>query len=495
MEAVFTKARNLVGKATLGALLLSGSASTYAVESTDTIHFLNLSSGCKAHLEFAFADKISRSANNLIELQLDTQLSESDEKLRSEAIEKTIQGKNGYLILTKPTNQSSGIMVIPDTRLPCRTNFEIGRIPSDIFQNAERLETGKRPQEVEISASYFLPKNDSAVLVGSAFSPKGIEAVTANGDLVELNKDGSFRIEKFIPSSGLSINLVAIDSRGHTTNKRFDIKRTNSALDLLASFEPLQPVGEYSKKNINRYALVIGVETYDKVPASAVFAEKDAKYFNDFAHYRLGIPRPNIKVLLNKDATRTEILLALKRWLPRQSLTKNPDIFLFFAGHGLASLDGEEMFVLPHDGTPDLLSETALATKDIFEYLANLNPNTISVFVDTCYSGTARGSKQNIVSNRPIIVGREIGSLPSNVILMTASGPNEAANALQEAEHGLFSYFLMKGMEGIADRDENNEITAGELHTYINANVVQQSSGSQSPQFWGDEDRVLVELK
>jgi len=56
----------------------------------------------------------------------------------------------------------------------------------------------------------------------------------------------------------------------------------------------------------------------------------------------------------------------------------------------------------------------------------------------------------------------------------------------------MFSYFLMKGMEGDADANQDNQITAGELHAYVQQNVIQQSSASQTPQLQGDADRVLV---
>ena len=65
----------------------------------------------------------------------------------------------------------------------------------------------------------------------------------------------------------------------------------------------------------------------------------------------------------------------------------------------------------------------------------------------------------------------------------------------EEAKHGMFSYFLMKGMEGEADANNDNEITAGELHSYVQTNVIQQSSGSQTPELQGDADRVLVHFQ
>ena len=54
----------------------------------------------------------------------------------------------------------------------------------------------------------------------------------------------------------------------------------------------------------------------------------------------------------------------------------------------------------------------------------------------------------------------------------------------------MFSYFLMKGMEGDAD----NKITAQELHNYVKENVTQRSSDSQTPELQGDKDRVLVKF-
>ena len=78
---------------------------------------------------------------------------------------------------------------------------------------------------------------------------------------------------------------------------------------------------------------------------------------------------------------------------------------------------------------------------------------------------------------------------------MTAAAGDQTAKPLEEAKHGMFSYFLMKSMEGETDANKNNEITAGELHSYVQTNVMQQSSGSQTPELQGDADRVLVRFQ
>ena len=78
---------------------------------------------------------------------------------------------------------------------------------------------------------------------------------------------------------------------------------------------------------------------------------------------------------------------------------------------------------------------------------------------------------------------------------MTAAAGDQTAKPLLEVKHGMFSYFLMKGMEGEVDTNNDKEITAGKLHSYLQTNVIQQSPGSQTPELQGDADRVLVRFQ
>ena len=50
-------------------------------------------------------------------------------------------------------------------------------------------------------------------------------------------------------------------------------------------------------------------------------------------------------------------------------------------------------------------------------------------------------------------------------------------------------------MEGEADSNQHGKITAGKVHSYEKTNVIQQSSGSQTPELQGDADRVLVKFQ
>ena len=81
--------------------------------------------------------------------------------------------------------------------------------------------------------------------------------------------------------------------------------------------------------------------------------------------------------------------------------------------------------------------------------------------------------------------------------IMCVKSGSELSGSLPEAEHGLFSYFLMKGLEGDADANNDKKITNGELHSYVRSNVTRQAvrlGREQTPQLQGDENRVLVEF-
>ena len=51
------------------------------------------------------------------------------------------------------------------------------------------------------------------------------------------------------------------------------------------------------------------------------------------------------------------------------------------------------------------------------------------------------------------------------------SEKKERSQDLTKTEHGLFSYWLMKGLEGDADTDGNREITTGKLHAFVRSHV------------------------
>jgi uncharacterized caspase-like protein len=215
--------------------------------------------------------------------------------------------------------------------------------------------------------------------------------------------------------------------------------------------------------------------------------------FKDYASEKLGISKNRIKILLNDGADERDILLSVQEWLRRSAKPNKSDIYVFFAGHGLASQDGKNMYLLPHDGSPRLLEKTAILRDELFSDIKEANPKSVTVFLDTCYSGVTR-NEEMLIAGRPIMIKAKEQSIPDGFTLFSAASNEQISQPLEEAKHGMFSYFLMKGMEGDADSNNDNKITARELHAYVEQNVVQQSSGSQTPELQGDKDRVLIQF-
>lgn len=71
-------------------------------------------------------------------------------------------------------------------------------------------------------------------------------------------------------------------------------------------------------------------------------------------------------------------------------------------------------------------------------------------------------------------------STDSNAILNTTA--KHISNSNSDLKHGIFSYYLMRGMEGSADTNKDGRITLGEMHWYLTDNVPRQASLSNRVQ-------------
>ena len=370
-------------------------------------------------------------------------------------------------------------------------------------QRVAALEAEKDKQQQTISSDSKLPtitiasassNGPQGTISGRVMDNTGIAEVRVDGKQIQTDRDGNFTANTYVPEGGVSVSIQAIDLAGLSSSMSVRLDRSASNTVASISFERLNPLGRKVATNKDALALIIGVDGYSKTPARAIYADSDAKVFADYASQKLGIPTNRIKTLVNDGADESGMLLAVKKWLSRASKRDKSDVYVFFAGHGLASQDGKKMYLLPYDGSPELLEKTAILRDELFTDIAAANPRSVTVFLDTCYSGETRGNEM-LIAGRPIGIRPLKQSIPDNFTLMTAAAGDQIANPLKEAKHGMFSYFLMKGMEGVADSNQDNKITALELHEYVKENVWQQSSNKQLPELQGDGNRVLVQFQ
>ena len=346
----------------------------------------------------------------------------------------------------------------------------------------------------KIFAEIVQAEGPEAIVEGKISDDVGVKFANIDGETLKLAADGSFTSVVYIPRSGKTLTFTASDDAGKKTEFKLELARGKTSRPLRQKFASLNPVKRKAASNKNAIAMIIGISDYERTSARAAYADEDAKYFYDYATLKLGVPEENVMELINDRADRTELKIATKSWLKKAVSSGQSDVFVFFAGHGMASDDGNNMFLLPYDGAPELLEESAIRRDMLFGDIDATNPRSVTVFLDTCYSGTSR-SEEQLVSARPVSIKAKPQLIPKKFTVITAAGNDQTAKPLEEVKHGMFSYFVMRGLEGDADGNTDKKITAGELHKYVKENVDRYSAGSQTPQIQGNADAVLVRFQ
>ena len=399
-----------------------------------------------------------------------------------------------------------------NTQLPIQKFSKLFKTRLDAIKMREEskgnLVVVSTPKEIETSVTdtsgpkidvpgKLVAKNDQIILTGKITDDNQVASVKIDNTPVVLDKKGNFEIDLYVPLDGLKVSIEAIDKFTNKTSRTILISREQKeSEEQIVKLPSLNPTKIDAKMNPNALALVVGITNYKNIPIS-IYADKDAKLFADYAYRSLGISRDKIKLLVNDSANYIEIKTALKRWLKNEIVENKSDIYVFFAGHGLVSDNQKDLYLIPYNGDPSLLEDTSFKRSDLFSLIEESKPSSITAFFDTCYSGLTRQNEMLIADARPLKVVADESSLSPNVNLISAASNNEIASSLEAAEHGMFSYYLMEGLGGNADLDQNKNITVGELHKYVKNRVKEKAAKlgrDQNPQVSGNKDKVLVKL-
>ena len=378
-------------------------------------------------------------------------------------------------------------------------------VPSNIKNSNFNVVEETKTQEV-VPKQDFKPKKDVKFVlfndsnINTTSSTVHISGYIDNGDAykyiligddyIELGKNKSFSKDVYISLGESRVTLSTDDGK---YSKSIKINRSREVV--ASSDKKLIPPSKTFKENKNAIALIIGIDKYETID-SAIWAESDANIFYDFAQRTLGISADRIKLITGKKSDLRGVWKAIDQWLPAYVEKNQTEVFLYFAGHGLASKDGNDLYLIPWDGDPGLLKRTALKRSELIASINKLKPRKVTMFMDTCYSGQSKGGKRTLVADsRGLRIVKKNQDLPSNFTLISAAANDETAHSHPTQKNGLFSYWLMRGMTGEADSDDDDEITNGELHSFVQSKVQQtavSSGNKQTPQIFGNKDEVLA---
>lgn len=263
----------------------------------------------------------------------------------------------------------------------------------------------------------------------------------------------------------------------------------------------VQLVTPSKTKRNNAVAIILGIEKYNNLPP-APYAANDAKVIKKYFKERLGIDQ--VVTYTNDQVSGfafDDIFNPDYGELQKAIIKGQTDVFVFYSGHGLPSKDGEEIYLFPSDGKVERLKTQGYNLNKFYESLEKLGAKSVTVFLDACFSGSSKSTEkieaENLVAMKGIRLKPKLKKpweANPNFSVFTSSAANETSLGFDPSNTGLFTYYLCAGMQGKADKNNDRQITMGELEEYVTKNVVNTSTkirGKQTPEFHGDENKVL----
>jgi hypothetical protein len=252
----------------------------------------------------------------------------------------------------------------------------------------------------------------------------------------------------------------------------------------------------------NAVAVVLGVERYERAPA-VPFARHDAAVFRDYARRIFGIGDDASRLYFRTDdeVTGGELrkVFGDGGWLARR-VTPETDVIVYWAGHGQSDLRTRAAYLLPNDADPNYPAQTGLALTELYDRLATLHARSVVVFLDACFSGGMREGGALLSGARGVVVSLEHPALRSETMaVFSAATGEQVASAWPEQQHGVFTYWLLKGLRGEADADGDGALSVDELDRFVRTNVPRSAAmldREQTPQAVArDRTRTLVLLR
>ena len=377
-----------------------------------------------------------------------------------------------------------------------RNDLELER--QRLAEERRRLDEDKRQREqakqssrISITASATQPDSSGVVTINIQTNTD-TSSLKINGEELGGKPDGSYSVKRVARvGQETKFTIAGVDVNGNTDTKIITVSRV--VVESKVTYLQLNPERIKRQPERDAVAVIIGISNYKSLP-KADFAKDDAQVFYDYAIRALGVRPGNIKLLMDEQADADEIYAAFKTWLPAR-VKSTTDVYVFYSGHGLPTQDGSGLYWLPQRANRDVISKTAILLQDINSDIQASKPKSVTIFMDACYSGQARGGETLVASARPIALKSQPTTFPNNFTVISASQADQISSSSPELHHGIFSYYLMRGMEGEADLNKDGKITLDEIQKYLSENVGRQArimNRQQEPQVIGDGSRVLV---
>ena len=223
--------------------------------------------------------------------------------------------------------------------------------------------------------------------------------------------------------------------------------------------KPLQP---------QAVAIAIGVGAFrDQAMPTMKLAAHDAEVMSAYFTSVMGIPPQKVKVVLDAKGLKDDWIEAFEQWLPKQAGT-HTTAYVYVAGRAIVDHETGAVSLLPYDATISG-STRAYSLARLQRALAGAPVKQAVVMLDLSLEPSSGSDPARVAV--PRWISQESDGEQERVMLMVGNSTLQEAQAYQPGQHGLFTYFLLKGLRGAADLDKNGSVLTGELCAYVQRQV------------------------
>ena len=252
--------------------------------------------------------------------------------------------------------------------------------------------------------------------------------------------------------------------------------------------DSLSALNKQKSKSPRIFTVVVGVADYEGTLADLSYSDDDAEIFLQHLNKAFPNEMANGKsiLLLNENATYNNIVNALQQVFSQS--TENDFIIFYFSGHGSPG------YFCPTDYTSNKISHVLVK-----DYFKKSKAKYRLCIADACFSGSIGSSETSTtVSSQSNNNYENTQNLrDQRLAVIMSSKPSQTSVEVGQLKQGLFSYYLLRGLKGSADLNNDSYVTMGELFIYTKNIVSQKSNGMQVPVVYGvNLDRIpLAKIK
>lgn len=229
----------------------------------------------------------------------------------------------------------------------------------------------------------------------------------------------------------------------------------------------------------NRWALLVGIANYPTVEGFQIQKlNAPVKDVNALANFlrdpqKGGFDSDKVFTLTEEQATKRNVLMTLNRI--KNGAEPEDMVLFYFSGHGAPPDDDKTSYLIPYDHDLRDIQTTCIDFHELAEKINDMQAKKVVIIIDACHSGGVKpdGAKTaGITGYLPpdyvdTITQRFLESEGRALLLSS----DESQVSLEEEDRGVFTRFLIQGLDGEADENDDGIVTFLEAATYVEEEV------------------------